>query len=290
MNRWNNLFWDWKKFCLAKTSKFPAFTLAEVLITVVIIGVVAALTLPVLITNYKKYTTAVQLHKFYNDMTYAVEMYKKENNIDKIEIKCGSNSSSSPAVCNIYDLDVSFDASKNWWVNTLGKYVKYVGDVQRFVYEDQKAGYVREDGTVVEHDVSNFMGKVILKDGTCFTYYLWNEDRDTVHFFYSTNVKTCTGYNGGIDLMDGRDTFLFSLEDSQFKTAYEYIVKDYSSGTRDSNGNLCDRGANSCYGDRSALLKSCSKESARGKRGACSRLIELDGWKIKPDYPWRATN
>src|SRR5574344_897243 len=53
-------------------NKKPAFTLAEVLITLGIIGVVAALTLPVLISNYKdkEYKTAYK--KAYSDMSNAI--------------------------------------------------------------------------------------------------------------------------------------------------------------------------------------------------------------------------
>lgn len=41
-----------------------AFTLAEVLITLGIIGVVAAMTLPTLVGEYQKKQTATQLKKF----------------------------------------------------------------------------------------------------------------------------------------------------------------------------------------------------------------------------------
>ena len=53
-------------------SRKIAFTLAEVLITLGIIGVVAALTLPTLISNYKKQTYVTGLQKAYsvlNNMT-----------------------------------------------------------------------------------------------------------------------------------------------------------------------------------------------------------------------------
>ena len=46
-----------------------AFTLAEVLITLAIIGVVAALTIPTVVTNYKKKTYVTQLKKTYNYLT-----------------------------------------------------------------------------------------------------------------------------------------------------------------------------------------------------------------------------
>ena len=48
------------------------FTLAEVLITIGIIGVVAALTLPVLIANYRKNVVVERLKKFYTVMNQAV--------------------------------------------------------------------------------------------------------------------------------------------------------------------------------------------------------------------------
>ena len=48
------------------------FTLAEVLITLGIIGVVAAMTLPVLIANYRKQVVVERLKKFYTVMNQAV--------------------------------------------------------------------------------------------------------------------------------------------------------------------------------------------------------------------------
>lgn len=52
--------------------KKVAFTLAEVLITLGIIGVVAALTLPTLIQGYKKQEASTRLKKFYSTMTQAI--------------------------------------------------------------------------------------------------------------------------------------------------------------------------------------------------------------------------
>ena len=50
-----------------------AFTLAEVLITLGIIGVVAALTIPTLIQNHKKHVIEVKLKTFYTIMNQAVQ-------------------------------------------------------------------------------------------------------------------------------------------------------------------------------------------------------------------------
>ena len=51
-----------------------AFTLAEVLITLGIIGVVAALTIPALTANYQKMRTESYLKKFYANMNNALRM------------------------------------------------------------------------------------------------------------------------------------------------------------------------------------------------------------------------
>ena len=51
-----------------------AFTLAEVLITLGIIGIVAALTMPALIDNHNKKVVEARLEKFYSGMNQAIRM------------------------------------------------------------------------------------------------------------------------------------------------------------------------------------------------------------------------
>ena len=52
-------------------SRFAAFTLAEVLITLGIIGVVSAMTVPTLMQNYQRQSYVTQLHKVYNEVQQA---------------------------------------------------------------------------------------------------------------------------------------------------------------------------------------------------------------------------
>lgn len=56
-----------------------AFTLAEILITLGIIGVVASLTIPTLVNNYRKKQFQSNLKKEYSVLLQALEMYKKDN-------------------------------------------------------------------------------------------------------------------------------------------------------------------------------------------------------------------
>ncbi|MBR1754129.1 type II secretion system protein [bacterium] len=56
-----------------------AFTLAEVLITLGIIGVVAALTIPTLVSNNNKRIVETRLAKFYSNINNAIELSEVEN-------------------------------------------------------------------------------------------------------------------------------------------------------------------------------------------------------------------
>lgn len=62
-----------------KNSKYIAFTLAEVLITLGIIGVVAALTMPALIANHEKKVTVTELKKVYSELSNMIKLSENEN-------------------------------------------------------------------------------------------------------------------------------------------------------------------------------------------------------------------
>src|SRR5574344_1469040 len=59
--------------------KSIAFTLAEVLIVLGIIGVVAALTIPTLINNYEKQATVTRLKKVYAELTESLRLAEVEH-------------------------------------------------------------------------------------------------------------------------------------------------------------------------------------------------------------------
>jgi prepilin-type N-terminal cleavage/methylation domain-containing protein len=56
----------------------PAFTLAEVLITLAIIGVVAALTIPTVVRNYQKQETITRLKKAYSALANTTNLAMAE--------------------------------------------------------------------------------------------------------------------------------------------------------------------------------------------------------------------
>lgn len=66
---------------LGKSQRYTAFTLAEVLITLTIIGVVAALTLPTLISNYQKTQYVIGLKKAYAELSQVFKLYMVDEGV-----------------------------------------------------------------------------------------------------------------------------------------------------------------------------------------------------------------
>ena len=67
------------------------FTLAEVLVTLGIIGVVSAMTVPTLIQNYQRKSYVTQLHKVYNEMSQAAIQFQTDRNAVNLK-EAGLNS------------------------------------------------------------------------------------------------------------------------------------------------------------------------------------------------------
>lgn len=85
------------------------FTLAEVLITLGVIGVVAAMTLPALITKYQKQQTVARLKENYSIVSQAVKLSELDNGL-------------------IEDWDMSMPAS-DFYKTYLSKYIKSAEEV-----------------------------------------------------------------------------------------------------------------------------------------------------------------
>jgi len=68
---------DYNGVCM---KRMRAFTLAEVLVTLGIIGVVSAMTVPSLMQNYQRQSYVTQLHKVYNELSQSLLSYVNEKN------------------------------------------------------------------------------------------------------------------------------------------------------------------------------------------------------------------
>src|SRR5574344_2669193 len=71
--------------CMKNFKENLAFTLAEVLIVLGIIGIVAALTIPTLMANVQKQQYLTALKKFYSTQTEGFARMLAEENVEKLE-------------------------------------------------------------------------------------------------------------------------------------------------------------------------------------------------------------
>ncbi len=93
------------------------FTLAEVLITLGIIGVVAAITMPTLIQNQQKRSLEVATQKFYSTLSQAVRHYMADEGVDDLR--------NTPLASDNYDDSASPEAIASIR-NFVTKYLKVV--------------------------------------------------------------------------------------------------------------------------------------------------------------------
>ncbi len=89
---------------VAKTNK--GFTLAEVLITLVVIGIIAAITVPLIMANHKRVEYASKIKKFYSNMNNAIKQAEIEQGLP----------------IYLWEFDDFHDLLDNY----LGKYLNYI--------------------------------------------------------------------------------------------------------------------------------------------------------------------
>ena len=232
------------------------FMLAEVLITLGIIGVVAALTLPVLIQNYQKKATATSVKKAYSELNQIIESAKADYG--------------DPSGWSYYE-----QANLAEWVQTyIEPYVKVVGHKScgtnercfglalPFPLQYAKPGSVNT--TVGQY--------VVLKTGDSIAYgfFRYGGTYEAV-----TRVKVYIR-NPRKYAFVGKDVFTFVFDKSKANPMFQ----PYGMGT--SREDL--------LAAKKMWAGACNK-SAGGSGywtpgDACAAVIMLDNWEIKPDYPW----
>ncbi len=224
-----------------------AFTLAEVLITLGIIGIVAAMTLPILIAKYQKMETVERLKKVYNNLSQAIIMSEADN---------GS--------IEYWDFTLN---SADFFTKYLQKYMPNILNIR---YSDimNEVKYKRPNGSI-ESSFNPLAGSamvVSLKDGTLFYCSIAGVYNKSKPIFIDINGMKSPN-------IIGRDFFGFSItKDNKRK-----LVPYGSYGEADMP--MTDM-------TRESAMKGSYACSRSGRGQFCAALIMLDGWEIKDDYPW----
>lgn len=259
-----------------KYKKRQAFTMAEVLITIGIIGVVVAMTLPVLITEYQKKVTVSKLKKSYAELNNAISLSSAKNG--------------NPSGWNYYganDLEV--------WVKTY--IAPFVNNSK--VIACPTAGNSVCDGVVAMHSLSYNVasnnanarsGGIMLKSGEniIWRFYRYTGVYEPVTRIYiyanvPKNKPKSFAYAG-------KDVFMFILdsrEASPIVRPYEnpsgyYGKKNFTYNV--SREKLLGHTGSNYWG---GCYKEASGSGYYLPGDACSAVIMKDNWEIKKDYPWR---
>ena len=233
------------------------FTLAETLITLGIIGVVAALTLPAVIQNYQKKETVTKLKQTYSLMQQALRMaendYGDANKWDYVDSKTFSDTYIKPyyKVVQEYEPDDYKDIGIHIYCNNGGDCSNYGS-----FYKAQKL--ILTNG-------------VLLAAGPMSSTTADGEEQ--------YNATTIIADINGLKRPNkfGRDVFMFNID-------YKKGLIPYGSGsvynsedpTLTTEQNL----------SREELMNGSNIRSCQQLGLFCAAVIMLDGWEIKSDYPW----
>lgn len=222
-----------------------SFTLAEVLITLGIIGIVAAMTLPVLIGKYEKSVTVNTLKKTYATLQEVITLSQKDNgDAQNWEIFSYSNSTVIP--------NQNIIISK--FVET--HILPYLKDLK---HTDGMQGlenrYKSIDGTIPDISGVNFYG-ITLVNGVKMFFRYNNSGPLFTNVFIIVDINGTKGPN-----VYGRDVFCLILEPNTSKI---------------------NMFGHSLVGE-SSINQHCSATSSGSLM--CGAKIMRDGWQMKNDYP-----
>ena len=236
--------------------KLKAFTLAEVLITLGIIGVVAAMTLPTVINNFRKKQTVAQLKKAYSTLAQAFTMAQKDYG-DVSEWNIGSN--------------MSMDSDNQDVNNSLRNFAKqYLIPYLRIV-KDCDAG--SEVTGQCDYDIYNFGNKVWDKQSNSNEYRFIVNNTMIVALRYNNNGEYFgDGIFVRVDINGKQKPNTFG-EDIFYMYLNRQTKKFNMQGIEQTRENMLN-GSRGC----------ANRTSAHYGKWCCA-LIEHDGWEIKDDYP-----
>ncbi len=228
--------------------KKAAFTLAEVLITLGIIGIVAAMTIPTLITRYQKREVATKLKATYSTIANALKLAEEENG----------------------DLDFTGSTALENFDKYLLPYLKLTSKQ----LNGGKISFLYPDGKRREQALS-----VIAAGGYSYTLLSGVQIFVPKDLSFTNRIGMLidlNGYNSPPNKM-GRDAFYLMVVPELGVHFNQYNDDEYNSDifTKKSREQLKNGPAQYNY--------QCNKQ---GNGMWCGALIQRDGWTIQDDYPW----
>jgi prepilin-type N-terminal cleavage/methylation domain-containing protein len=129
------------------THNSKAFTLAEVLIALVVIGIVAAITVPTLIQRYQDQAIKSALKKNYAVLKSALDKYQIENGERVLPSDYG-NHKLKPALIKYFNVSKDCNAQDCYSAANVSLYKNYIGSSTRSTYFDD-GQFILNDGSLI---------------------------------------------------------------------------------------------------------------------------------------------
>lgn len=239
------------------------FTLAEVLITIGVIGIVAAMTMPVLVGNYQKKQNIVTLKKAYAEMSQALTLAQIDNGMmEDWDLK---------------DFESPQERISFFCKNYIYPYVSVVKicePTSQYCFVEEVKGLNGSNVTLNSQGYVSF----ITKSGYSVLFWI-HGDGTGGHFIIDTNgpYKQPNTY--------GKDIFRFLVT---FKASSDTYVdtREYNRGLR-AYGLINGVTRDDLLGNGDNPSLSNTDGCDKSKKGEyCAALLIFDNWEIKNDYPW----
>ena len=167
-------------------AKKAAFTLAEVLITLGIIGVVAALTLPTLIQNHQKQVYVTQLKKAYSTLNNAInKMAVDEGVVDWSQTRCAQDYNVSSECFDALSKQFKIVKAKKGGEPCNADWCTFKGYEDHWMFGDAATIIVTSDGITYLFECSVFGSVFVDINGTVKGPNI--DGRDRFEFFINYN-------------------------------------------------------------------------------------------------------
>ena len=240
----------WRERC--RLTRGAAFTLAEVLITLGIIGVVVAMTMPMLVQKHRKNVVETRLQKFYSSINQAIKLSEVQN---------GDKKYWTP------------ENTEQFWNVYLKPYLKYTkiedGTNKKKVYLPDGSAF-----WVWIYHSKNAEGEVIVKT-------------NGGSFYFCPEAKYCVDFKSSSELNKILSTKIFAF--AYWPDESNNIDAVLKEGLKYHNGKGVEPYL-AWWDGKEETLRTNSSYGCNEKATSsvyCTAVIQHNGWRVPDDYPFK---
>ena len=245
--------------------KNKGFTIAEVLITLGIIGIVAAMTFPSMLGNYRKKVVENKLKVTYSMISQALQKVQGIYGLDFVPDELFSTYDTADV--NGYSWDLSRDVFEHY-------FAQHFNIVKRYPTKNDSSIMLAGASKDAAAQLQNIHYAVTLNNGVTLGYQQQYQSNVHSSMTWFVMLKPITKRDN--KFIEGKDVFIFRVERSNWNATGNMIltVKDYPELSRDKIKEYCTSSSAFPY-------------DYHVRAYFCTLLIFKNGMEIPDDYPVR---